>query len=300
MQEQEKKMSKGKLVLEKVKDFQLDHVFECGQCFRWNREDDGSYTGIAGGKVINLSKKGDNITIDNITTDEFMDFWREYFDFDTDYSEIKQTLIEKDPVMEKAIAAGEGIRILNQELWETVISFIISANNNIPRIKGSVEALCERFGEKICTYRGKDRYAFPAPEVLAKLTQDELVPCGVGYRAKYIIATAKDFVTNGTEFYESLRDSSVSWDRAMEKISKLSGVGPKVANCILLFSLGKREAFPIDVWMKKVMSHLYGFDENDVKGMAEFAKETYGNDAGIAQQYLFYYMRNVNLSEDDE
>ena len=293
-------MSRGKLVLEKVNDFQLDHVFECGQCFRWNKEDDGSYTGIANGKVLNVSKRGTDLILNNTDADEFIDFWREYFDFDTDYSKIKDQLIKKDPVMAEAIQAGQGIRILNQDVWETVISFIISANNNIPRIKKCIESLCERYGEHVCKYKGKDYYSFPEPEVLAKLTLDELVPCRLGYRAKYVIATAKAFVANGKEYYEALKDDSIPASVAMERVSQLSGVGPKVANCILLFSLKKRSAFPIDTWMKKVMNHLYDFNENDVKGMEQFAFETYGDVAGIAQQYLFYYMRNYTFDEDED
>ena len=293
-------MSRGKLVLEKVNDFQLDHVFDCGQCFRWNKEEDGSYTGIAGGKILNVSRNGSDLVLENTDAEEFIGFWREYFDFDTDYTEIKKHLIEKDPVMEEAIRAGQGIRILNQDVWETVVSFIISANNNIPRIKKCIESLCERYGEKAGRYKGKDYYSFPEPEVIAKLTLDDLVPCRLGYRAKYIIATAQAFVTNGREYYDELKNEDISSARAMDRISALSGVGPKVANCIMLFSLKKRSAFPIDVWMKKVMNHLYGFNENDVKGMEQFAADTFGDVAGIAQQYLFYYMRNQKFDEDEE
>ena len=293
-------MSRGKLVLEKVNDFQLDHVFDCGQCFRWNKEEDGSYTGIAGGKILNVSRNGSDLVLENTDAEEFIGFWREYFDFDTDYTEIKKHLIEKDPVMEEAIRAGQGIRILNQDVWETVVSFIISANNNIPRIKKCIESLCERYGEKAGRYKGKDYYSFPEPEVIAKLTLDDLVPCRLGYRAKYIIATAQAFVTNGREYYDELKNEDISSARAMDRISALSGVGPKVANCIMLFSLKKRSAFPIDVWMKKVMNHLYGFNENDVKGMEQFAADTFGDVAGIAQQYLFYYMRNQTFDEDEE
>ena len=293
-------MSRCKLVLEKVNDFQLDHVFDCGQCFRWNKEEDGSYTGIVNGKVLNVSKNGSDLVLENTDADEFIDFWREYFDFDTDYTEIKKQLMEKDPIMKDAIAEGQGIRILNQDVWETVISFIISANNNIPRIKKCIESLCERYGEKICRHKGKDYYSFPEPEKLANLTLDDLVPCRLGYRAKYVIATAKAFVANGKEFYEGLKNEDVPASVALERISQLQGVGPKVANCIMLFSLKKRSAFPIDTWMKKVMNHLYNFNENDVKGMEQFALDTYGAYAGIAQQYLFYYMRNQNLEDDDE
>lgn len=285
----------SRIVLDEVKDFNLEHIFDCGQCFRWNAEDDGSYTGVAGGRAVNVALSGKSLVIDNTTADDFEEFWRDYFDMDTDYGKIKDALRAQDPVIGKAIDEGEGIRLLDQEIWETIVSFIISANNNIPRIKGCIESLCENFGEKIGRYRGKTRYAFPTAQKLASLTTDDLVPCRLGYRAKYIINTAKMYTKLDDKYFEELKGEDVSYEDAFKKISQLQGVGPKVANCILLFSLKKRDAFPIDVWMKKVMNHLYGFEEEDVKGMEKFASETFGDVAGIAQQYLFYYMRNKAL-----
>lgn len=285
----------SKIILDEVKDFDLEHIFDCGQCFRWNREEDGSYTGVAGARAVNVSVSGKGIVIDNAEPEEFDGFWRNYFDFDTDYSKIKGELRSKDEIIGRAIDEGEGIRILNQEIWETIISFIISANNNIPRIKGCIESLAENFGEKIGKYRGKMRYSFPSPAKLATLTPDDLSPCRLGYRAKYIVNTARTYQKLGAEYFEHLADKNVTTKEAFEKIRELQGVGPKVANCILLFALGKKDSFPIDVWMKKVMNHLYGFDEEDVKGMEKFAAETFKDKAGIAQQYLFFYMRNKAL-----
>lgn len=288
----------SKLIIEGVKDFNPEHIFDCGQCFRWNREEDGSYTGVAGGKVVNMSLKGSDLIIDNASPEDFENFWRNYLDFDTDYGKIKAGLCENDEVIGEAIAEGEGIRILNQELWETVVSFIISANNNIPRIKGCIESLCENFGEKLGKYKNKMRYGFPDAKTIAKLSADDLVPCRLGYRAKYLINTAKAFVKDG-EAFEKLIQEDVTSKEAFDKISTLNGVGPKVANCILLFSLKKRDAFPIDVWMKKVMNYLYNFDEEDIKGMEDFAHSTFGDNAGIAQQYLFYYMRNKTIDSEE-
>ena len=223
----------SRIVLDEVKDFNLEHIFDCGQCFRWNAEDDGSYTGVAGGRAVNVALSGKSLVIDNATADDFEEFWRDYFDMDTDYGKIKDTLRAQDPVIGKAIDEGEGIRLLDQEIWETIISFIISANNNIPRIKGCIESLCENFGEKIGRYRGKTRYAFPTAQKLASLTTDDLVPCRLGYRAKYIINTAKMYTKLGDKYFEELKGEDVSYEDAFKKISQLQGVGPKVANCIL-------------------------------------------------------------------
>lgn len=284
----------SKVTVENIKDFQLDHIFDCGQCFRWNKEEYGSYTGIAGNMAVNMSLEGDKLIIDNTDEEAFEFFWKNYLDLDTDYGNIKTNLKDKDKVIGMAIKDGEGIRILNQELWETIVSFIISANNNIPRIKGCIESLAENFGESLGEYRGKVRYAFPSPEAMAKLTVEDLAVCKLGYRAKYLVNTSKMYLEDKDSF-ERLLKVDVSSAEALKKITSLNGVGPKVANCIMLFALKKRDAFPIDVWMKKVMNYLYGFDEKDVKGMQAFAKKTFGDVAGIAQQYLFYYMRNKTI-----
>lgn len=286
----------SKFVIENVKDFDLDQIFDCGQCFRWQKEEDGSYTGVVSKMAVNMALDGDNLVIDNCDSENFENFWRNYLDFDTDYAKIKNKLKSKDEVIGRAIKRGEGIRLLNQDVWETVISFIISANNNIPRIKGCIESLCENFGKEIGQYRGKVRYAFPDASILANMTVEDLAPCRLGYRAKYIVASAKMFEAD-RQTYEGLKEAEVSSDEAFKTISTLNGVGPKVANCIMLFALKKRDAFPIDVWMKKVMNFLYGFEENDVKGMETFAKEKFGEYAGIAQQYQFYYMRNEGYCE---
>lgn len=288
----------SKLVLENVKDFNPTHIFESGQCFRWAKEEDGSYTGVAYGKILNVSKLGRDIVLENTNVDDFEDIWRDYFDFDTDYDLIKKDLSYLNNEMGKAIAYGNGIRILNQELWETMISFIISANNNIPRIKGCIEKICELFGDEIGEYRGKTYYSFPSAKVMSELTSDDLIPCSLGYRSKYILQTAKQFVNEDKELFDYFLNEDTESEDVFRHISTFAGVGPKVANCILLFALKKRDRFPIDVWVKKVMVELYGFKEDDTTGMEMYAKENFGNKAGIAQQYLFYYMRNKNDAEE--
>jgi N-glycosylase/DNA lyase len=279
-----------------VMDFDLDQIFDCGQCFRWYKEEDGSWSGVAFGKAVNMSLDSGILTIEGADEKDFNELWYQYLDLERDYGSIKSALSQKDDVIGIAIGEGEGIRILKQDLWETVISFIISANNNIPRIKGCIEKLCQMFGQPIGEFRGQMRYSFPAAEVLANLEVEDLAPVKLGYRAKYIVETAKKF-SHQPEVYEDLLKEEVSGQQATkvickDKDTKLMGVGPKVANCIVLFGLGKMEGFPIDVWMKRVMNHLYGFDEEDVSAMSTFAEEHFGQFAGIAQQYLFYYMRN--------
>lgn len=276
-----------------VNDFNTDHIFDCGQCFRWNREADGSYTGIAGDKIANIAYSGQNVLIDN-ADEKDTEFWRHYLDLDRDYGRIKKTLAAGDEIIGRAIDYGQGIRLLNQDRWETIISFIISQNNNIPRIKGCIENLCSSFGEYAGTYRGRDYYKMPEPQVLASLDVQQLEPVRLGYRAKYLIATAERIVNDGGRlFLDSSFDENTPADTVYEYLTGLCGVGPKVANCIMLFCMQQYDSFPVDVWVKRVMNRLYGFDEADIKGMKKFAADNYMNLGGFAQQYLFYYIRSL-------
>lgn len=264
------------MIIEEIKDFHTDHVFDCGQCFRWEREEDGSYTGIAGHRPANISLREGTLHIETPGDDpEEEAFWRDYLDLDRDYGKIKRELAERDPVIGKAISYGEGIRILHQEPWETLVSFIISSNNNIPRIKKNIGDLAERFGETAGEFRGKMYYRLPSPAVLASLTKEDLAPCRLGYRAGYLIKTAAMVKEAGEVTYQAL--------------SSYVGVGPKVADCIALFAMRRYDSFPIDTWMEKVMGQLYAMDNK--RAMLSFARETFGDYGGIAQQYLFYYMR---------
>lgn len=282
------------VVREKIKDFNLDHIFDCGQCFRWNKEDDGSYTGIAFGRPVNINFEPyivggfeGKLSIDNINENEFDKYWKSYLDLEKDYGHIKSTLAKNDLVMANAIKEGQGIRILKQETWEILVSFIISQNNNIPRIKKCIEGLCEMFGQSVGTFHGKRYFDFPEPQTLAVLTQEDLAPIKLGYRAKYIIETAKKVVTDNVEA------SKMDY----EYLTSLCGVGPKVANCILLFGVAKYDSFPIDVWVRRVMHKLYNIDENDMKSMANYARENFGEYGGIAQQYLFYHIRQLEKEQ---
>lgn len=277
-----------------IKDFNLAHIFECGQCFRWERQNDGSYTGTAMGKIVNMRFEPEGtLTVDNCTEEEFMQIWTPYLDLERDYAKIKSGL--KGEQIQKAVEYGYGIRILKQDFWETLLSFIISQNNNIPRIKDCIEALTHLCGTKIGTYKGKDYYAMPEPEVLAGMTPDELAECRLGYRGPYLIKTAQKVLEKGGALAaeKELRNCE-TFEEAQAALREYPGVGPKVASCTALFGLGFPDAFPIDVWMRRVMHRLYGMDEKDVRGMEDFAKKNFAPYGGIAQQYLFYYIRGLH------
>lgn len=256
-----------------IKALDLDETLDCGQCFRFNKEDDGSYTGIVYDKLINVSMEKDTLILKG-TSKKDVSFWVEYFDLNLDYEKIRRELSKKHRVLKEAALYCPGIRILNQDPFEALITFIISQNNNIKRIKGIVSKLCENFGEKI----DDTHYSFPSATTLAKLNPQDLDIIKAGFRNKYIISGAQ-FVSDGIIDFDELR--TIPYDKAQDKLMQIKGVGQKVADCVLLYGLHRLESFPLDVWMKRAMHVL--FDDMDPK---EFGK--YG---GIAQQYIFHYSR---------
>lgn len=289
-------MKEQTYIIKSPSSFELKDIFDCGQCFRWNKEIDDSYTGIWKNNVVNVKKENDNIIFTGVSSSEnFEEEINKYFDMDRDYEEIKEKLSKIDDNMKTSIEYGKGIRILNQELWETIISFIISANNNIPRIKGIIERLSKNYGKKI-EWNGKEYYTFPTPEELKDVTVEEYRSLGLGFRDIRLYETTKMILEKEVDLEELQNNPNTIEVR--EKILTLSGVGPKVADCILLFSSLKRfEVFPIDVWVRRVMNDLYikNEDENKVskKQIENLAKEKFGNLAGLAQQYLFYWRREA-------
>ena len=298
-------MANGNYVLKKhvfegIRDFSPKQTFECGQCFRWIREDDGSYSGVVYGCFANVSYNNEEDTVivwsnyrpDSETLRE--SFWRNYLDLDRDYIAIKENLAKNDAVMEDAIEKGSGIHILNQEPWEVLISFLISQNSNIPRISSSIDSLCKEFGEVVCKFEGKVFYAFPTIKKLSSLFESDLAVCKLGYRTKYLVETARQIDIDGGALLSS--GKSIETRKIENYLLSLSGVGPKVAHCIMLFSMKKTEMFPIDVWMRRVMNRLYGIEENDIAKMQRYAREHFGEYGGIAQQYLFNYIRAINIS----
>ena len=289
-------MKEQQYILKEPKTFDLKDIFECGQCFRWNAQEDGSYTGIWKENVVNVKKEGQDYVFSGICKYENLEEEiYTYFDLNRDYERIKEELSQKDEYLKTSITYGKGIRILNQDLWETIISFIISANNNIPRIKGIIERLSKAYGKEI-EWKGKTYYTFPTPEELKDVTVKEYRDLGLGFRDVRLYETTKMILERKLDLQELEKNPNTIEVR--EKLLTLSGVGPKVADCILLFSDLKRlEVFPIDVWVRRVMNDLYiqNEDESKVskKQIEKIARNKFGNLAGLAQQYLFYWRREA-------
>lgn len=278
-----------------IKSFEPKHIFDCGQCFRWNEMADGSYTGTFGRNVLNVKKENKEIRFKGLVDGNIEDICNKYFDLDRDYEKIKKDLSKIDNNMKTSINYGEGIRLLNQDLWETIISFIISANNNIPRIKGIIDRISKTYGEKI-VWAGKEYYTFPTPKQLSKATIEDLRKLGLGFRDVRVYETTKIINAKKVDLEKLHKEENTQHVR--EILLTLPGVGPKVADCILLFSTLKRlEVFPIDVWVRRVINELYIKNENEEKvnkkEIEQLAKQKYGNLAGIAQQYLFYWKREA-------
>lgn len=278
--------NKNRIILQ-TEYFDLKQTFECGQCFRWNEIGQGHYIGLVKGKIIELYQEGQRIVFDNVDEKDFENIWTDYFDFKRDYEQLIED-ISKEKIMRAATEYGKGIRILCQDEWETLISFIISANNNIPRIKKILDCFSKTFGKKI-SYKGKDYYTFPTPEDLQGITEKNLEEIKSGYRAKYIVDAVQKINEGQVDLY-SLKN--LKTEEARKELLKIKGVGPKVADCILLFSMRKYSCYPIDVWIRRVTEKLYFKRESTPKEIQKFAEDMWKEKAGFAQQYLFYYARN--------
>jgi len=276
-----------RLVLRHVKDFDLDHTFLCGQCFRFEKCEENRYIGVASSHLLDIARVGDNFVLQHTTLDEFQNFWSHYFAFDIDYGKIKHEL-SKDEVLRNAVHHGQGIRILRQDLFETILSFILSQSNNITRIRGIILAFCRKFGKRI-VYEGKEYYTFPRPEDLVGICLEELADLKAGYRDKYVYH-AICAINEGKLSLDDL--CHMPTVEAKKALLGLSGVGEKVANCILLFGLSRFDAFPIDVWIQRIMEHFYYEDQKTNPAViAQMAENSFGDLGGFAQQYLFFYAR---------
>lgn len=268
----------GEVKITGISDFDLSKTFECGQCFRWNADENGAYAGIAYGSAARVRRDGDNVCISG-SVHEFNDLWRSYFDLDRDYAQIRKQLVIS-PFMKCASEFGAGIRILRQEPWEALCSFILSQNNNIPRIKKNIEVLCRDFGNSVA-FGGKVFYTFPSAEALCRLTEADLSPLRCGYRARYIIEAAKA-VAGGHLNLDAL--AALPENEARAALMALCGVGSKVADCVLLYGLHMTDSFPVDVWIKRALEEHFPPD---------FNPGVFSPYAGIAQQYIFHYTRNT-------
>lgn len=305
------KFIEDKAILEEVKNFDIKQILECGQCFRWDKISDTDYIVVAFGRVIEITQKGNEVTIHNTNEEDFNNIWLHYFDLETNYDEIKDNL-SKDEILRESIKYGYGIRILNQDPFEMLISFIISARNSIPSIKKTVKKICEKWGDKI-VYKGNEYYTFPTPEQISSATLEEIQETGASFRSKYIVDTIKkvnealevkkDYEANKENYDErpEILDYDLEYiknlndDECHIALQKFMGVGAKVADCIMLFSMKKKSAFPVDVWVKRAMIHFYVAPDVSLNKMRIFARNKFGKYSGMAQQYLFYYARENKI-----
>lgn len=299
-----------KIVIKNTKDFNIKQIFESGQCFRWKKEMENSYIGVAFGKVIEVCQEGNTITIYNTNEEDFKNIWFKYFDLERDYSAIKSEL-SKDSLLKTAVEYGYGIRLLNQEPFEIVISFIISARNSIPVISKTINNICEKYGKKL-EYKGKIYYAFPTIEELSKATLEDIQSIGGSFRSKYIVDTTNkiykcnlakagklnestEVISGLLEKYDLEKIRNMSDDDCHKALQEFMGIGAKVSDCIMLFSMGKYSAFPVDIWVKRAMMHFYGADDASLNKIRIFGRERFGKISGFAQQYLFYYARENGI-----
>ena len=282
------------VILEDVENFDAKAIYTCGQAFRWYEEKDGSFTTIHLGRVLNVLNKDDKVIFKGTNLEEFNEIWIDYFDLNTDYQSIRKSLANNE-ILANAMEYGKGIRILNQNHFEMLISFIISANNMIPRIRKSIEVISMRYGKFICEDENRKYYSFPTVKELSKATVEELREFAkVGFRDKRIFDTV-NMIKNENIDLDSFEN--LETDILREELLKFSGVGNKVADCIMLFSYKRGEVFPVDVWIKRVMEELFIKEETPVKKISKEADRIFGKYAGYAQQYLFYYGREEKIGK---
>lgn len=271
---------KNKIILKDLSDFNIEHILDCGQVFRYRKTGD-CYTLFAKNHNCLLRKENDRVIIE---TDD-VSFFVDYFDLERDYTAIKKELVRYDG-MKRALDFGYGIRLLNQDPYEMIISFIVSANNNIPRIKKIIERMCEGLGERV-----GDGYAFPTPRAIASAEKKFFTDIGAGYRDEYLFESSKMLLDMDLE---AIRRADTK--EARKALLSLKGVGKKVADCILLFGFKKTDLFPMDVWSKRIYLSLGYAEDNDIGRMSARLVERYGELSGYAQQYLYYYFRENNIT----
>ena len=272
---------KNRYVLTSVDKLDLQKTFDCGQCFRWNVDENGVCSGVANSKALKIWKEDTQIVCS--AHDEDISFWRNYFDLDIDYSKAALSFTEPE-YLRVCAEFGKGIRILRQEPWEALCSFIISQCNNIPRIRKIISTLCTNFGEEL----EYELHSFPTPETLAVLSENDLAPLRSGYRAAYILNSARA-ICEGSLNLDAL--TLMPSEEAFAEVKKIHGIGDKVANCFMLYGLHQMDRFPIDVWMKRALERHFP---------KSFHPSTLGTYAGLAQQYIFYYARTNEHADNLE
>lgn len=282
------------IIIKNIEDFDLKETLECGQCFHFlnTEESDNNYTYLISSfnRGLKIEQKNGDLIFHDTTVDEYNSIWKEYFDLDRDYKSIKKEIGDASPELRDIIEKNSGIRLLNQDFFETLISFIISQNNQIPRIKKLVNDISEKWGSKSFSYID-NIYNFPDAGTMDKVTEEELRELKTGFRAPYIVDAVSKF-NSGEINEEDLRQADTA--ECEKKLCIIKGVGNKVANCVMLFSLGKRDSFPIDVWMKRVLEQVYfNGEEKSKEYLFDFSKDKFGSLGGYAQQYLFAFARGI-------
>ncbi|HBY19510.1 MAG: hypothetical protein A2Y24_00635 [Clostridiales bacterium GWE2_32_10] len=280
------------IVITNLTHFDIDEILDSGQCFRYERIGEKEYIIVAYKKVLKVKQENDTIILYSTTLYEYQSIWRKYFSLDDDYAKIKSILADKDEVIREAISYAAGVRIIKQDLWEMIITFILSQNNNIKRIQQGVKAISEKYGEVIGEDGDVKYYSFPSPKLLVKATVEELRRLKIGFRDKYIVDACTKVVSGQVELK---RLFDMPTHEAKVELLKIKGVGNKVADCILLFGMHRYEVFPTDTWIKKIMVSLYIKKDVKVDEISKFALEYFGEYASYAQQYLFHYARKNRL-----
>lgn len=270
------------MVEKTIRNFDLKMIEESGQCFRMKEIGYNKYCIVALDEYLEIEKIDLETFLFSCSQEEFNHIWEEYFDLKTDYSKFISSINPEDQFLLEAVKYGSGIRILKQDTWEMIVTFIISQRKSIPSIKSIVDKLCIKFGEKK-EANGKTFYAFPSYQILGQLELEDFQDLGMGYRDKYILKVARDFLYGEIDI-DFLKNSS--YDDAFNALTSLYGVGKKVANCVLLFGLYHVDAFPVDTWIERIINSVYN---------GNFPRERYKGFEGIIQQYMFYYARGINL-----
>ena len=283
----------GNVVLTEVRDFDLAQTLECGQCFHFKKLAEQEYAVCAFHRLLRIRQEKDSVILFDTTMQDYEMIWRDYFDFGRDYGRIKAALLQTDDTLKEAVETMQGVHILQQEFFETLISFIISQNKQIPHIKKIVADISAKFGSYKGTYGGVDMYTFPTLEQLTNASEEDFKELKTGFRAPYIMDAIR---RNMAGQFDENELKNMEYDSCIKELMTIKGVGEKVANCVSLFGLGKKEAFPVDVWIKRIMETMY-FDGVDTPKdkIAAFAKEQFGELGGFAQQYLFYYGKSIKM-----
>jgi N-glycosylase/DNA lyase len=282
----------GNLILTKVKDFNIEQILECGQCFHFVKLKDMEYVTVAYDKALHIKQESDTVILYDTDMNDYNSVWKKYFDMDTDYGKIKKYLKENCKELTDAIREKSGIRILRQDFTETLLSFIISQNKQIPHIKQIVAGISKEYGRLAGVVEGQEFYSFPKLEELLRITEDDFRSLKTGFRAPYLC----DAISHLKEWGEMESFADLSYEEAKNKLMTIKGVGDKVANCVLLFGLGYTSAFPVDVWIKRIMESIYFKEDTSKDKIMDYAKERFGEYGGYAQQYLFYFARDGKIS----